>query len=162
MKLVKQPFFLIGMGAIVCAIAIALVGTLMNPSNSLVNKFEKAWNEDDEDLLEECFSPELDEEEIGFASMEFLSVETMLALLEADEDEIEYQILVGEEEEVTVEKENVESTEEDGESKEELTIKVVPTIVVIREDGDVIYVYSSERQIIEIDGEEYFYTGYED
>lgn len=156
MKFVKQPFFIIGAGAMFVAIVIAILSSVLNPSSALINKYEKAWNEEDEDLLEECFSSELDDEEIALAALEIASMEGILALIEADEDDVEYQILLGDETEDVITSET-----EDGET-EEIAVKRIPTIVVIREDGEVIYVYSSERVIMEVDGDECFYTGFED
>lgn len=160
MKLVKQPFFIIGVGSVLCAIIIAVTGTFLNPSSSLISKYEKAWNEDDEDLFEECFSPELDNDEVALALLELAAVDEILEQLEIDADDAEYQILIGDEVEASadVKTENVESTEED---KDIESTKSIPTIVVVREDGEVVYVYSAERKIIEIDGEEYLYTGLE-
>ena len=158
MKLVKQPFFLIGIGAIFCAIIIAVVGTIVNPSSSLINKYEKAWNEGDEDLFEECFSPDLDSDELELV-MGLETMEAFLETLEIDADDVEYQILVGDAVEEELDTEAVDSTEEDDSDIE--SMKSVPTVVVIREDGEVVYVYSAEQKIVEIDGEEYIYTGLE-
>ena len=158
MKLVKQPFFLIGIGAIFCAIIIAVVGTIVNPSSSLINKYEKAWNEGDEDLFEECFSPDLDSDELELV-MGLETMEAFLETLEIDADDVEYQILVGDAVEEELATEAVDSTEEDDSDIE--SMKSVPTVVVIREDGEVVYVYSAEQKIVEIDGEEYIYTGLE-
>ena len=160
MKLVKQPFFLIGVGAIFCAIIIAVVGTVVNPSSSsLISKYEKAWNEDDEDLFEECFSPDLDNEEVDLALASIEMMEAWLETLEIDADDVEYQILVGEAVKEEIDTEAVETTEEDDSDIE--SMKSVPTVVVIREDDEVVYVYSAEQKIVEIDGKEYIYTGLE-
>lgn len=160
MKLVKQPFFLIGVGAIFCAIIIAVVGTVVNPSSSsLISKYEKAWNEDDEDLFEECFSPDLDNEEVDLALASIEMMEAWLETLEIDADDVEYQILVGDAVKEEIDTEAVETTEEDDSDIE--SMKSVPTVVVIREDDEVVYVYSAEQKIVEIDGKEYIYTGLE-
>ena len=157
MKFVKQPFFIIGAGAMFAAIVIAVLSSVLNPSSALINKYEKAWNEEDDDMLEECYSPDLDNEEIALAAYEISYMEEILEMLEEDADEVEYQILLGDETEDVITIEN-----EDGE-EEEIAVRRIPTIVVIHEeDGDVIYAYSSERIIMEVDGDECFYTGLED
>jgi len=158
MKLVKQPFFLIGVGAVFCAIVIAIVGTVMKPSSSLIRKYEKAWNEEDDDLFEECFSPELDNDQIDLLMLELTTMESLFELLEIDADDVEYQILVGKEVEVEKETEAVESTEDEEEIE---TVKSIPAVVVVKEDGEVVYVYSEEFETAEIDGKEYLYTGLE-
>lgn len=165
MKLVKQPLFFVGIGAFVCAIAVAVVSMVMNPSSSLINKYEKAWNEDDEDLLEECFSSDLTNEELGYAMLDAVTIEYVLAFLEVDADEVEYQYLIGKETETTIEHGKKGSAEEGEDAVEEvntLVVKVIPTVLLIKEDGEVIYTLAFGKRIIEIDGEEYFYTGYED
>lgn len=156
MKLVKSPFFLIGVGSIFCAIIIAVVGSFMNPSSSLINKYEKALNQDDDDLLEECYSEDVDSDVIDTA---FASLKLTLELLELDEDEVDYQILIGKAVEEDLEAEAVDSTEEDNDDIESL--KSIPAVFVIKEGDDVEYIYSAEYKIAIIDGKEYIYTGLE-
>ncbi len=161
MKLVKNPFFIIGVGSVLCAIIIAVVGTLMNPSSSLINKYEKAWNEDDEDLFEECFSPDLDNDDVESALLRIEMMEAWLETLDIDADDVKYQILIGDAVEIEDE-EATESVEESSEDDENVRpFKSIPTVVLIWEDDEVVYAYSAEQEIIEVDGKEYIYTGLE-
>ena len=145
MKLVKQPVFLAGIGAIVLAIVLAIVGTVVNPSSAVVDKFEKAMNKKDAKMLQKCFSPTLSQEALEYATL-FTSLESFTAGLTTD-GEIEYEMLVGEAEELDLESEH--------------TVKQIPCVMVFKSNGKVIYMNESTQKIVEIDGKEYLYTGQE-
>lgn len=145
MKIVKQPMFLAGIGAIVLAIAIAIVATVVNPSSAVISKFEKAINKSDAKLLRECISPTLSEEEHLYASA-ITSMKSLVASLDVT-GEIEYQFLVGEEVGV--------------ESEDDKDVKTVSGVMVIKSNDKVIFIDENHMQVITIDGKEYLYTGLE-
>ncbi len=135
MKLVKQSLFLIGVGSLICAIAIAVISTLVNPHSAVLNKYEKALNEKDGDLLAECMDPSIsDTTDIADITTE---VQLMLALMGIN-GEAEFEILVAE-----------------SESGEETNTKTVPAVIIIRVEDKIVEYSPTDQTIIEVDGKEY-------
>ena len=82
LKIFKQPFCFVGIAAFVLSIVVAIVGTVVNPAPSaLINKYGKAFQEQDVDLLSECYSPTVDMEEDELA----LSIGVYKLFLETEE-----------------------------------------------------------------------------
>ncbi len=137
MKVVKNPLFLIGVGSLLCAIILAIVSTVVNPSSALLKKVEKAMNKQDSKLLAEC----LQDDSVSKWNLESM---TALLALAGIQGEYEFEVLVA-----------------DAEEGEEEDTKDIPTVVVIK-SGDKVYRISAEEETtIEIDGKEYIYTGLE-
>lgn len=146
MKLIKQPFFFVGIGSVLFAIVIAVVSSLLNPSVAVLNKFEKALNKGDEKLMAKCFSPSVDKELLGLDSM-VSDMDSMLSMM-GMKGKITYEILAGE---------PVEETDEDG-----VVTKKVPTVMVMKVAGEVVNVTAEDMELFTESGKDYFYTGYED
>ena len=137
MKVVKNPLFLIGVGSLLCAIILAIVSTVVNPSSALLKKVEKAMNKQDSKLLAEC----LQDDSVSKWNLESMTALLALARIQG---EYEFEVLVA-----------------DAEEGEEEDTKDIPTVVVIK-SGDKVYRISAEEETtIEIDGKEYIYTGLE-
>lgn len=138
MKLLKQPIVWIGAGALVCAIVIAVVSTMLHPTSSVMDKFEKAINKQDANLLAECINPN------GEGNMEISSLvqnmEAFLAMM-GIEGEAEFEILVG-----------------NAETEEGSDVKNIPTIIVIKVNDRIVEFSTDDQRIITIDGKEYLYN----
>ena len=135
LKLVKQPLFFIGVGSFICAIAIAITSTMIKPHYSVVNKFEKAVNEKNTELLAECISPSTVEtlDVSNFTS----EIETMLLFM-GIEGEVEIEILVSK-----------------GDAGEEENEEIVPAVMAIKADGKIVDYQAIDGVIVEIDGKQY-------
>ena len=146
MKLFKQRFFYVGVFSLLCAIAIAIVSSMLNPSVAVINKFEKAMNKGDVKLMEKCFSPSVDKDMLG---LDYLAtgMQSMASMLGA-KGKVKYEILTGE---------VVEETNEDGK-----VIKYVPTVTVIKVGNEVMSVSAENMELFTESGKDYIYTGYED
>ena len=135
MKLLKQPYFLIGVGSLLCAIVIAVVSTLVNPTSSVLDKFEKALNERNGKLLAECMDPNT-AGDVDYSAI-VNEMDSLLSLAGIDGD-AKFEILISE-----------------AEKDEETDSKIVPAIIVIKVDDKIIQYSTEEQRIIEVDGKEY-------
>ena len=135
MKLLKQPFFLIGIIALIAAIGVAVVSSAFHPSSSVLDKFEKALNNRDGKLLASCMDPKTAENTDYSAIVN--EMDSLLTLMGIN-GEAEFEFLIGE-------AESVEDSED----------KILPTIIVIKVDDKIIQYSTEEQRIIKIDGKEY-------
>ena len=146
MKLVKQPMLLAGAAAILLAIVIAIVGTVLNPSQpSVVKKYGEALQKQDVSLLSECYSASagVSNEELSYELAEF----KLLLMTKNITGKVTVEYLVG------------PSYPYETESEYEVTY--VPAIRVIKVGNKIAYISSAGKKIINIDGKEYLYTGRE-
>lgn len=137
MKLVKQPFFLIGIGSLLCAIVIAIVSTSLHPSSAVLDKFEKALNNRDGKLLAECMDPNTTEN-VDYSTIAS-QIDSVLTLLGVEKN-AEFEILIGEAE------------------VDDSDIQTIPAIIVIKVDDKVIHYSTETERIITVDGKEYLYN----
>lgn len=144
LKIVKQPLFLGGVVAIFCSILIAIVGTVINPSQSnVINKYAKALQNRDGNLLSECYSPQVSKDELTW--MINVYELTLNALDLTGKVQVEY--LVGDEQKNTL---------EDGRE-----VTYIPAIRVIKVGDKVKKISLDGKTLIDVDGKQYFYTGKE-
>lgn len=146
LKFVKNPLFIAGVAAVVLSVVLAIVGTVVNPSRSaVIDKYREALQNQDVDILEECYSPDAEKSEEELA----LTIAAYKMLLESQDisEDAEIEILVGKPMEYTADSDN--------------EVKYVPAIMIIREDDDIEYITYSGQPIVEVDGKEYLYTGVE-
>lgn len=135
MKIVKQPFFLIGVGSLLCAIILAVVSTLINPSCAVIKKMEKAMNRWDSELYAECMQ----------SGETFLTgFDDYLYDFYGSEMNFKYLYLIG-----------------DAEEGEMEGTKEVPVVVVTKMGNQITSLYGDSITTIEENGKEYIYTGLE-
>lgn len=146
LKIVKQPFFIMAVVAFVLSAVVAIVGSAVNPAKSaVIDKYAKAFQEEDVDLLSECYSSTADMEE-----------EELALLIAAHK-----LVLVGKEikGDVTVEYLYGDAKKETLEDGSEVTY--IPAIKVIKSRDRVKDISLDGKAVIEVDGKEYLYTGRE-
>lgn len=146
MKLIKQPFFFIGIGSLIIAIGIAILSSALNPSVAVLNKFEKALNKKDTKLMEKCFSPTVDKEMLDLDSMAY-DMDDLTSMF-GMKGKMSYEILAGE---------VVEETDIHGE-----VTKKVPTVMVFKIGDEIVNVTAEDMQLYTKGGKDYLYTGYEE